>query len=338
MSSARAAPSRRDPTIRTILRRWRALTGGPAARDEQRRTLVACSGGADSSALLLALASVSPPPYAAHVVHDIRPPEQAERDRRAVARLCERLAVPFHHARVEAAALPGNTESNARRARYDALAEIARDAACPYVATAHHADDQLETLLMRLARGSGLRGLTGIHPSRPLDHAVTLVRPMLDVRRDHARELCRRHAVEWTEDETNADLSRFRAAIRERVLPPLLDIAPDAPLASVRLAETLASVQTMLRDEARRHEEHARHADGVTRFSRDHLRRLPRATLAELILYIYHLKTGGFRQDRVGSREIDTCIGVITDETGGVRTYLLGAMNVLISNDEVHFS
>ena len=184
---------RSHPIVRKVARTWRELTGGGRDRDHQRRTLIACSGGADSSALVVALASAMPvprsvprpsvlrpspgsdgdgradPPFViAHVVHDLRPRPNALADRDAAKALADSLGLPFAEAEVRIRTERGNPESIARRLRYTALKRLATAHNCPYIATAHHADDQLETMLMALLRGSGPRGLAGIAQSRPL--------------------------------------------------------------------------------------------------------------------------------------------------------------------------
>jgi tRNA(Ile)-lysidine synthase len=163
--------SRRDRTVRTVSRAWRELTGGlTRGRDSQRRTLIACSGGADSSGLAIALASAVSKPrmqfVVAHVVHDMRAEDEALADRDATKGLAARLGLEFVESRVRLRGLSGNAEAVARRLRYAALKQLAEDHGCGFIATAHQADDQLETMLMKLIRGAGPRGLAGVAPSR----------------------------------------------------------------------------------------------------------------------------------------------------------------------------
>ncbi|MGQ0627149.1 MAG: tRNA lysidine(34) synthetase TilS [Phycisphaerales bacterium] len=262
-------PSTRHHTVAVVAAGWRTLTAGSGAS-----VLVACSGGADSSALAIAFAALTRDVVIAHVLHDLRPVAECEADCAATAALAAGLGLPFASARVAIAALPGNAEANARRARYAALRELAVRSGCSFVATAHHSADQLETLIMRLIRGSGPGGLRGIVARRPLgaspfpqvDYSVsaegsragparqplalsapiTLIRPMLRVSPEAARDLCRESGWTWQEDATNADTTRTRAALRATVLPPLLKIAPRAAERAVESAAMFANLERML--------------------------------------------------------------------------------------------
>lgn len=225
-----------------VIRCWRALSGGARVRDHERRTLVACSAGADSSALALCLASATANLVIAHVLHDLRPADEARADLETARALAASLALPFAGASVGCRSKPGNPEAVARRERYAALVALAREHACPFIATAHHADDQLETLLMRLVRGAGPRGLSGIAPTRRLASGVTLLRPMLDITRAEAEAICRDAGVEWAVDATNADRSRLRAALRHNVIPALRAIAPGIASTAGRVASVQRSL------------------------------------------------------------------------------------------------
>lgn len=238
---ALGALTRRDPSVRRVALAWRRLTSGGG------RTLVAASGGVDSTALLLALALASTDLVVAHVLHDIRPRADAEADRDAVRALAERLQLPFAESVVHVTGVRGNKESLARRERYAALSRLAAEHRCPYVATAHHADDQLETLLMALLRGAGPHGLRGIAPTRPLlQQSITLIRPMLHATRAEARRMCELAGIDWREDATNADESRLRAALRSRVIPLLREIRPASPRRAADTAELLRDAAAMI--------------------------------------------------------------------------------------------
>lgn len=227
------AKLRRDPAARVALKAWRELTKGES--DGDRPTLLACSGGTDSSGLVLALAcqatGVRSTLIVAHIVHDLRPAAQARRDLAITKDLARLVGLKCVQATVKVKAQAGNAEANAREARYKALGKLAEKHGCRFIATAHHADDQLETVLMRLIRGAGPRGLVGIRPSRLLDREhskLLLIRPMLEVERVDTERLVRHVPEPWkpAQDETNADLSRLRNAIRSKITPLLKELSP----------------------------------------------------------------------------------------------------------------
>src|SRR5262249_49805917 len=153
------------------------------------------SGGPDSMALLhalLALRQGTDLLILAHLNHQLRGAE-SDADERFVQECCANLTargtqgLELRCARLDVAARVrregGNLESGRRRLRYAWLADLAREASVSLVATGHTADDQAETVLHRLLRGTGLKGLRGIAPRRPLAPGIELVRPLLDVRR-----------------------------------------------------------------------------------------------------------------------------------------------------------
>lgn len=187
----------------------------------------------------------------AHIVHDLRPEAQTQADRDAVRSLCEAIGVPFCEDSVAIRDRAGNTEANAARARYEALRRLAEQRGIAIIATAHHAEDQLETILLRLTRGAGVRGLRGIAPSRRLGSA-RIIRPMLEVSREQCRALCTECGFEWREDETNADISRARAAIRHRVLPALFEAEPRALRGASRTARQMRLSTAVIEAKAER--------------------------------------------------------------------------------------
>ena len=166
---------------------------------------VAVSGGADSLALLLLAAAARPGlTEAATVDHGLR---AANRDEAAmVASVCGRLAVPHRTLTVEFTKRPtSNLQAWARDKRYGLLAKWASDRKLPAIATAHHADDQAETLLMRIARGAGVGGLASVQASRLLAPGIQLVRPVLDWRREELRQVVDGAALEPADDLSNSD-------------------------------------------------------------------------------------------------------------------------------------
>lgn len=198
--------------------------------------VVGFSGGADSTALLLGLSRFGQahgvPISAAHLDHGL---DAGSADRAAAAaEVAARLGVPFVCERRAVSSLrqPGESpETAARRVRYAFLEEVRRRAGARFVATAHHRDDQAETVLLRLLFGSGLEGLAGIRAVHG-----TVVRPLLEAPRALLRQEVEAAELPWTEDPTNLDLGVPRNLVRQRILPAL-DGAGDLAPVLARLAE-----------------------------------------------------------------------------------------------------
>lgn len=306
------------------------------------RLLLGVSGGADSMALLRVLDALARQRHwaldvhAAHVNHKLR--AEADDDERYVRQVCGELGVPCHVHGLASGSLTGNVEAAARRARYAALAAIARDIDADAVVTAHHADDQLETLLMRLLRGSSLRGLTGIAPRRTF-HGVTIVRPMLDADHAMAVDLLTRLGQPWREDRTNVDVSRLRARLRAEVTPVLRAIRPDA---AGKAADTARQLH-----EAARHFEHmverarrrcmtASAPDEVT-LDRGAAKRLPVILLGE-VLRSLAVRLGA-QGDALGRNVITPMVAAVQGDSGHTRTFdLSGAVRVVVGRGAVVLS
>lgn len=220
-----------------------------AARGDDWKLGLAVSGGPDSTALLLLAAAAWPGRVeAATVDHRLR----AENAREAadVAALCGRLGVP--HAVLKVAVADGNVQAQARVARYAALAGWIAARGLGALATAHHADDQAETLLLRLNRGSGVAGLAGTR-SRGLvpDTAIPLLRPLLGWRRSELAEVVAAAGVEGAQDPSNHDDRFDRARLRKALARAhWLDVPAIAASAS-HLADADAALDWAARREWR---------------------------------------------------------------------------------------
>lgn len=213
--------------VEPVLRR--ALLG-PCRVAAGARVLVALSGGADSTALLVALASIAPERelelHAAHLNHRLRGAD-SDADAAFVAALCKRLRVPLvtarwgTRARMRHRGISGENGLRTLRREFLDGAATRVDAGC--IATAHTADDQLETLLLRLMRGTGLRGLGGMRP-----RAGHWIKPLLELTRAELEADLRGARQPWREDASNADPAFARNRVRHGVVPALL-AAMDTP-------------------------------------------------------------------------------------------------------------
>ena len=207
--------------------------------------LCAVSGGADSVCLLDLVRRLGDVTVlCAHFDHGIRGAESA-RDAAFVEALCKEWGVPFFPGRGDvpayAAANGLSIETAAREMRYAFLERTAKEQGADVIATAHNLNDNAETILFRMARGTGLRGLTGIPAQRG-----RIVRPLLQTPRRDIEEYLTARGIPHVEDSTNAETDAARNRIRLDVLPRLESIHPGAAAGIARMSETLAEDEAFL--------------------------------------------------------------------------------------------
>jgi tRNA(Ile)-lysidine synthase len=235
---------------RSLRQEWRRL-GLPAAN---ARVVVAVSGGADSVALLLSISELIQSKklklklFVAHLDHGLRTVSRA--DARWVKALAKRLGHESLARRVDVKALAAgsgdNLEQAARRARYKFLAKIAKEKRAVVVLTAHTMDDQAETVVLNLLRGSGMDGLSGMDPARRLGAGseIILARPLLGwARRRDTESYCRSREVEFLTDEMNSDEKFTRVRVRRQLLPQMESFNP-------KIVEGLARTAELLREDS----------------------------------------------------------------------------------------
>lgn len=181
---------------------------------------VALSGGMDSVVLLDAVANIRKDVSAVHVHHGLSP--NADTWATFCQTLCAQRQIPLAVRRVAVEPDGKGLEAAARDARYTVFATLSS----PWILQAHHADDAVETLLLRLNRGTGLRGLAGIPAVRALDAKHRLLRPLLALPRDVLREYSQLRQLAWVEDESNEDIRLDRNYLRKRVAPVLTERFP----------------------------------------------------------------------------------------------------------------
>ncbi len=183
--------------------------------DRRNRILVALSGGADSVALLHILWQLGYPCRAAHCNFHLRG-EESDRDEQFVTRLCKEWRIPLyvkHFQTTEYAQAKGiSIEMAARELRYEWFEEMRQEHECKAIAVAHHQNDQAETLLLNLLRGTGLRGLEGMHPKQGF-----IIRPLLSSTRQNILDYLRIQHIDFVEDSTNTDTTFQRNAIRQQL-------------------------------------------------------------------------------------------------------------------------
>ncbi len=182
------------------------------------RVLIACSGGSDSVALAAILHAVAKPMrlqlQLGHVNHGAR--DSSWQDEAVVLRVAAALELPLRIAQLDRGAAD---EATLREGRYTALAALAGEANARVIATAHHAEDQTETVLLSLFRGTGLEGLAGMPARRALRDTIDLARPLLRFARAELRSYVHVCALPYAIDPSNADLGYRRNALREALEP-----------------------------------------------------------------------------------------------------------------------
>lgn len=200
------------------------LIGRPVTPDE--RIGIAVSGGADSMALLSAAQACWPEQLeAASVDHGLRP--EAREEAKMVSRWCQAAGVP-HRVLTVASALQGNIQAAARMARYALLEEWRTERGLAWLMTGHQADDQIETVLMRLGRGSGVGGLASVREQR-----ACVLRPLLSERRATLRRYCEAQAIPFVDDPSNDDDRFDRVRLRKALESGGVLVDPDGVARSV---------------------------------------------------------------------------------------------------------
>ena len=232
-----------------LLAEWRKLK----LPTSEETVVVAVSGGADSTALLLALHELRSANKlfvklcVAHLDHKLRP--SSAKDAKWVAELAEKLGYQCVVGRSKVAELASsntdNLEQAAREARYKFLERTAKRKSANYVLTGHTMDDQAETVLMRLMRGSAASGLGGMDLQRPLgkNSSIKLVRPLLWARRSDTETYCRLRKTEFLRDEMNDDQKFARVKVRQQLLPLMQSF-------NNKIVEAISRTASQLREDA----------------------------------------------------------------------------------------
>ena len=308
--------------------------------------VVGVSGGADSTALLLLLVALAPKlsidVRAAHFDHTLRGKKASQRERRAVTVLAEGLGLPLStgagDVRVYARERRLGIEEAARGLRYAFLAQAAHKCGARTVAVGHTADDQVETVLMHILRGSGLNGLAGMLPRSSWPTSVegsdlSLVRPLLAVNRRETEAYCRDMGRQPIEDTTNRSRRFRRNVVRYELLPLLREHARGVDAALLRLAraaamerEALDRAATELLDDAGSME------NGRVRLSLAKLRRAPEGLLPQIMRAAAALLLGD-AQD-LGERHL-VAMAEATRRTVGTELDLPRGLRLRVEYDEI---
>lgn len=220
----------------------------------------AVSGGPDSVAMLHILRELNDLQqlkwklHVAHVNHGLRG-KASDEDEEFAGRLAEKHQLPFHTTRVDVAAARKerrmSVEEAARKLRYEYLQQVGLEIGAQKIAIAHNMDDQAETILHRILRGTGLRGLKGMAPIRVISrkHDLFVVRPLIEIERYEIEAYLREKAVPYRTDLSNFDTSLTRNKIRHKLIPSIeADFNPRVRMALVKLGQTAGSFYLLLRE------------------------------------------------------------------------------------------
>ena len=295
--------------------------------------LVASSGGADSVALLKALAEIRKTSgsdasgllIVANFNHRLRG-EESDGDSEFVRDLAGELELEFHAGVAESAAEnPSSSENDLRDQRYDFLQNVARKRNCRYIVTAHHRDDQVETVLFRLFRGTGVGGLGGIPSARVVDESLTIMRPMLHVSKHEIESALREWNQSWRSDASNAASKYTRNFIRNELLPKIRERFESADDSILRLSQQAAE-QAMFLKQSVAHLFGAVTFDGATVIV--HCAKLcdeSPVLLRELFAELFRQQSWPISQ--LGYRELDRLAQLVAEDLDEPRFQLPGAIN-----------
>ena len=356
MSAARKPNDTPDPLLETIT----ATIASHGLLPSGSTLVVAVSGGADSIALLDALRQLAPTHrwrlHIAHVNHRLRGAE-SDADADFVAQFAAQAGLPCTVDSIDVAQAQqdhASPENTARRLRYRQLADIARKVGARYVVLAHHEDDQAETVLLHLLRGSGLGGLAGMRYASPLllddretstadgsltsdkpaDSTITLVRPLLNVSRADLRAYCPRRGLPYREDSSNETTTPQRNWLRHEVLPLLETRYPAVARTLARTAHVLATDLTYLNAMAEDWlDRHAQQCSGGVLLAYAEWRALPPA-LQTAVLRCAVSRVAGHTQGLEHAHVADARATLQTGETG-VASSLPGGLLCRAEHDGV---
>jgi tRNA(Ile)-lysidine synthase len=311
--------------------------------------VIGVSGGPDSTLLLNAMQALTEREglawklHAAHFHHGLRGAE-ADADAEFAASLARDLNIPFTTEKDDIPARVkregGSTEEVARTHRYLFLERVALRTGSDLVAVAHHADDNAETVLHRICRGTGLRGLAGIRPVRPLqpESHVQLVRPLIEMRRETIEALCQARGLKMRTDSMNLATEFTRGRIRHVVMPMLAEqLNPQVADALLRLAEHARWLGTYLEDAAARTFESliVDASDHTLMLSTKTLRTKQRIIQAEVIRRAVSLVLG--REQDLSFGHVDSVLRLLDSGASGKEVHVAGPVAVRKQYERLEF-
>jgi len=290
-----------------------------------QKLLVAVSGGPDSVCLLHILVGLQKglgaELHIAHLNHQLRGAE-SEADAQYVAGLARKLHLPATIAARDVKSHQAqkhiSLEEAAREVRYNFLCQVASSIGTDRVAAGHTADDHIETILMHLIRGSGTRGLRGLQPLScwpSPENDITIVRPLLEVRREETASYCRRHRLRPRADASNLSLSPLRNRIRQQLLPLLRSYNPRVAEALIRTARIAGDDLDLLdKESSRLWSEIARQQDRSIALDKDRFLGLPAARQRQLLRMSIEKLSGNLKD--IEAQHIEEIIAALSKPVG----------------------
>jgi len=340
-------------------RAWHPVEGRlaelwPPEEWQEKGVLIALSGGPDSVALFRAMMALWPEKnpslrglMAAHFNHRLRGAASDE-DAQWVQAICHQWGVPCHVGSprsVDDLRTPTGraSEALARKARYQFLCQVAEEHGLRYVATAHTADDQVETILHRILRGTGIAGLAGMNRTRLLSPAVTLIRPFLTFTRAELRQYLADLGQPYRLDASNEDVRFTRNRIRRQLLPLLREqFNPHVAEAILRLGRLAGEVAEWIHQEAVQLLDQMAFPEGRGWvFRADRLAKLPNFLIREIFRSLWRQQ--GWPQQDMGQAEWDLLVQAVRQALSGptakiARWTLPGAILVEAGHVQIRIS
>lgn len=289
------------------------------------KLLIGVSGGADSMALLHLALLAGCDVMAVHVNHDLRG-EESDGDEAFVRSQCEKMGVPLRVCRAVRPAHP--SENWAREVRYGFFREVYVQEKCTALLLAHHADDQAETLLMRLMRGSGLTGLCAMRETAVQD-GMTIVRPLLRLTRQELREALTADGLTWREDGSNDGNDYLRNRVRHELLPLMEQLLPGSGRHIAQTALALSGEEEGLQRQAEEMLAGQASSLSMNCLPLDMLCSLDEAMCRRILRLWWQKAIGGsrdertlsFRQTEEAAAQIHAPVGTKTNLPGGYHFY-----------------
>lgn len=286
------------------------------------RLVIGVSGGADSVALLMILCELQTEwdlqLFAVHINHGIR--DEAHKDAEYVEILCRKLGIPFYlfceNIPRRAIEKGMSEEEMGRHYRYECFAEIAEKTGAKKIVVAHHENDQAETILFHMLRGTDLKGLKGMQPQVTKQDGTIVIRPFLCVNREEIEMYLKERQILWCEDRTNQDNHYSRNALRNLVIPAMEQINSQTVPHIVRLAQRMSEYEQFFQEQVESYIRQQVKENSKTEYyiKRESLGKLP-PVLARGVLYEVLCRLGDGQRD-IEECHVEAIYGLLTKQSG----------------------